>query len=459
MKRDAEIILSEWIQLTRRKPLIIRGARQVGKSTLVRNFARNQGFDLFEVNLELHPSIQAFASMDVDRILRDLEVLIRQPLTSNSLLFLDEIQKQPAAIAALRYLYEERPELPVIAAGSLLEVALEDMEYSMPVGRVEYLYLGPMTFFEFLAALGEDILLEYCNNAGPLEISHDSFHRLVERYREYLFVGGMPEAVLTYSEEKSGLAVERVHRSIVETYIEDFSKYRKRVQTEHLELVFNYISTHVGQKVKFSNISRNYQSRELKRALQMLIRARVILPVYHSSCSGIPLKAGVDTHIFKPYFLDVGLMNYQCGLTWNDFAALENKDLFTIGAASEQFAAQHLFYGTGQAKKPELHYWLREKKSSNAEVDFIIAASGRILPVEIKAGKSGTLRSLHQFLYRKKLGAAIRCNLDTASAVVVNTSVKNGSVMDHITFTLVSIPIFLIERVTDQRILSLMIEK
>ncbi|NQT60141.1 MAG: DUF4143 domain-containing protein, partial [Bacteroidetes bacterium] len=253
----------------------------------------------------------------------------------------------------------------------------------------------------------------------------------------------------TYSETKSGLAVEKVHRSIIETYIEDFSKYKKRVNTEHLEMVFNYISTHIGQKIKYSNISRDHQSRELKKAFQLLIKARVILPVYHSSCSGIPLKASVDTTIIKPYFLDVGLMNYQCGLSWNDFISLKTHELLTIGAASEQFAAQHLLYGSGQEKKPELYYWLREKKSTNAEVDFVVTATGQIWPVEIKSGKSGTLKSLHQFLYHKKLGKGVRLNLDKASSVIVDTSVKNGAEIEHITFRLLSVPIFLIEKIAE----------
>ncbi len=446
MKREAEQYLEEWINLKRRKPLIIRGARQVGKSTLVRNFAEKKGFDLFEVNLELFPKITAFDSMSIDNILRDLEVLIQQQISSNTLIFLDEIQKHPIAITTLRYFYEKKPEIPVIAAGSLLEIVLEDMEYSMPVGRVEYLYLGPMTFFEFLAALKEETLLEICKSKSDSEISQDMFNRLVERYREFLFIGGMPEAVLTYSETKSGLAVERVHRSLIETYIEDFSKYKKRVNTDHLEMVFNYISTHIGQKIKYSNISREHQSRELKKAFHLLIKAGVILPVYHSSCSGIPLKAGIDTNIVKPYFLDVGLMNYQYGLNWNDFSSLKPRELFNIGVASEQFAAQHLIYSIGQGRKPELYYWLREKKSTNAEVDFVVTAAGRIWPIEIKSGKSGTLKSLHQFLYQKKLGKAVRFNLDKSSSVKIDTSVKNGAMIDYISFELLSFPIFLIEK-------------
>ena len=446
MKRAAEQYLEEWINQKRRKPLIIRGARQVGKSTLVRNFAKDKGFDLFEINLELFPKITVFNSMNIEHILRDLEVLIQQQISSNTLIFIDEIQKHPIAISTLRYFYEKKPEIPVIAAGSLLEIVLEDMEYSMPVGRVEYLYLGPMTFFEFLAALKEETLLETCKFKSESEISQDMFNRLIERYREFLFIGGMPEAVLTYSETKSGLAVERIHRSIIETYIEDFSKYKKRVNTEHLELVFNYISTHIGQKIKYSNISREYQSRELKKAFHLLIKAGVILPVYHSSCSGIPLKAGIDTNIVKPYFLDVGLMNYQYGLSWNDFTSLKPQDLFNISAASEQFAAQHLMYGSCQEKKPELYYWLREKKSTNAEVDFVITVAGCIWPIEIKSGKIGTLKSLHQFLYQKKLGKAVRFNIDKSSSVKADTSVKNGAMIDYITFELLSFPIFLIEK-------------
>ncbi|RKX92986.1 MAG: AAA family ATPase [Spirochaetes bacterium] len=449
MKREADHYLEEWIRLKRRKPLIIRGARQVGKSTLVRNFAREKGFDLFEVNLELFPDLTAFNSMNIDNILRDLEVLIQQQISSKTLIFIDEIQKYPIAITALRYFYEKRPEIPVIAAGSLLEVVLEDMEYSMPVGRIEYLYLGPMTFFEFLSALKEETLLESCRSKNIVEISPDMFNRLVERYREFLFIGGMPEAVLTYAETKSGLAVERIHRSIVETYIEDFAKYKKRVNTVHLEMVFNYISTHVGQKIKYSNISRDHQSRELKKAFNLLVKAGVILPVYYSSCSGIPLKAGIDTRVVKPYFLDVGLMNHQYGLSWNDFSSLQSQQLFNIGVASEQFAAQHLIYGIGQGRKPELYYWIREKKSTNAEVDFVVTGAGRIWPIEIKSGKSGTLKSLHQFLFQKKLGKAVRFNLDKSSSVIVDTSVKNGELIDHISFKLFSFPIFFIENFYD----------
>ena len=449
MEREAEQLLEEWIILKRRKPLVIRGARQVGKSTLVRNFAKKKGFDLFEVNLELFPKMTAFDSMNIEHILRDLEVLIQKRISPNTLIFLDEIQKHPIAITALRYFYEKKPEIPVIAAGSLLEIVLEDMEYSMPVGRVEYLYLGPMTFFEFLSALQEETLLETCKFKSYSEISQDMFNRLVERYKEFLFVGGMPEAVLTYSETKSGLATQRVHRAIMETYVEDFSKYKKRVNTATLEMVFNYISTHIGQKIKYSNISREHQSRELKKAFHLLIKARVILPAYHSSCSGIPLKASIDTNIVKPYFLDVGLMNYQYGLSWNDFSSLKPRELFTIGVISEQFAAQHLMYGSGQGKKPELYYWLREKKSTNAEVDFVVTAAGRIWPIEIKSGKSGALKSLHQFLFQKRLKKAVRFNLDKSSSVMVDTSVKNGEKLDHVTFELLSFPVFLIEKLSD----------
>ena len=449
MKREADSFLEEWIGLKRRKPLIIRGARQVGKSTIVRNFAKERGFDLFEVNLELFPKITAFDSMNIESILRDLEVLIQKRITSNTLIFIDEIQKHPIAITSLRYFYEKRPEIPVIAAGSLLEVVLEDMEYSMPVGRIEYLYLGPMTFFEFLAALKEEPLVENLRSNNNFEISQDMFNRLLERYREFLFVGGTPEAVLTYLETKSCLAVRRIHRSIIETYIEDFSKYKKRVNTDHLEMVFNYVSTHIGQKIKYSNISQGHQSRELKKALHLLIKAGLILPVYYSSCSGIPLKAGIDTRIVKPYFLDVGLMNYQYGLGWNDFTSLQPQQLFNIGVASEQFAAQHLIYGIEQGRKPELYYWIREKKSSNAEVDFVVSVAGRIWPIEIKSGKTGTLKSLHQFLLQKKLGKAVRFNLDKPSSVIVDTSVKNGMMTDRISFELLSFPIFLIEKIYD----------
>ena len=220
MKRSMENQLARWLQKSRRKPLVIRGARQVGKSTLVQNFARSQRLKLAEINLEKHGNLNGiFETNDLDIIIPELELLARTSLRQeNTLLFLDEIQSTPYAIAALRYFREEMPQLPVVAAGSLLEFVLAKHDFSMPVGRVEYLHLGPMTFEEFLLAMGDDMLLSYVESfqlSQPLpQTAHE---KLLQRQRQYLYIGGMPESILAFCESSSLLNTRDVHRSIIQT--------------------------------------------------------------------------------------------------------------------------------------------------------------------------------------------------------------------------------------------------
>jgi len=230
LERTAEKYLNDWYRKERRKPLVLRGARQVGKSTLVRRFAEKNGLVLNEVNLEQHLYLDnLFKALDIDSIIRELDALIgRNIQTPDAVLFLDEIQATPHAIQVLRYFYEKKPELPVISAGSLLEFALADHHFSMPVGRIEYYHLGPMTFREFLSAVEPGLkryLSEFRINKSILVTAHQ---KLIKRQREFLFVGGMPEAVYAFTEENSLMEVTAVHRSIAETYQDDFSKYAKK---------------------------------------------------------------------------------------------------------------------------------------------------------------------------------------------------------------------------------------
>ena len=230
MQRHSEEQLNLWLQKPRRKPLIIRGARQVGKSTLVRQFAQSQQLTLAEINLEKHSQLDAvFQTNNLDQIIPELELIARVNLQQkNTLLFLDEIQSTPHALAVLRYFYEEMPQLPVITAGSLLEFVLQDHNFSMPVGRVEYLHLGPMTFKEFLLALGEDQLYNYISSYQLGQDWPQTAHRqLLRRQREYLFIGGMPESILAFSEHNSMLDARQIHRSIMQTYQDDFAKYSR----------------------------------------------------------------------------------------------------------------------------------------------------------------------------------------------------------------------------------------
>lgn len=451
IERLLEAQLTRWLHKKPRKPLILRGARQVGKSTLVRQWAVGQGLHLAEVNLERHPQLdRIFQTNDVEKILRELEVVTKVAITTPHIaLFLDEIQATPHALPALRYLYEDKPQLPVLAAGSLLEFILSDHQLSMPVGRVEYLHVGPLTFMEFLGALGEDTLQKILRDfqAGVI-IPAMAHERLLEKQREFVFVGGMPESVQVYQQTRSPLEVRTVHRSIVQTYQDDFAKYGKREKVHVLlHTIIDVMPKLVGRKVKYSAISSDHRSGEVKAAIDLLIKARLVLPCYHTDCSVLPLKAGRDDRIYKLYFLDVGLFNYVCGLEWTDIARLTERELIHEGGLAEQFVAQHLAYRIDGAEPPELFYWLRESRAANAEVDFVVALHRNIVPIEVKSGKSGSLKSLQQLMGQKRLTKAFRFDLNSPSQHEVThklTGPVDGE--EYVSFTLTSWPLYLVER-------------
>jgi len=313
MKRDAQAYLAKWLS-ARRKPLILRGAQQVGKSTLVRQAAAEHDLVLNEVNLERHLDLDSvFASLDVVHIRAELEAIVGRSLTApRALLFLDEIQATPRALPALRYLYEDLPEVPVIAAGSLLEFALAEHSFSMPVGRVEYYHLGPMTFREYLLAMQPD-LCRYLDSLQFDTPAPEAAHKqLLARLRQYLLTGGMPEAVQALVDSGSLEAAAAVHRSIVSTYEDDFAKYAQQRELALLQRVFRLLPRFVGQKVKYVSFSREDRSRDVKAAIAMLSKARVCSQVFASHCSGVPLDADINELAYKLLFLDVGLMNHVC---------------------------------------------------------------------------------------------------------------------------------------------------
>jgi predicted AAA+ superfamily ATPase len=442
--RSAEKYLEGWYRRAGKKPLVIRGARQVGKSTLVRQFAKDRGLILNEINLERHLYMDdVFKSLDINHIINELDALIgRNLLAPDSILFLDEIQATPHAIQTLRYFYEDKPALPVICAGSLLEFALSDHHFSMPVGRIEYYHLGPMTFGEFLNAI-DPAMAPYCSEFHIHQGMPVNAHRkLIKRQREYLFVGGMPEAVGNYIEKDSLAEVTAVHRSIADTYQDDFSKYARKKDLILLQKVFRQVPRIIGQKVKYSNISREDRSREVKTVIDLLVKARICHQVFHSHCSGIPLMAEINDNVYKLLFMDVGMVAYLTGLDWIALQALDEQALVNEGKLAEQFIGQHLI---SPYAPPRLTYWLREAKSANAEVDYVITSGNQIMPVEVKAGKSGALKSLQQFALHKKAPICIRFDLNPPGTGHIEHSVrvKDGSV--PISYTLLSLPLYLAE--------------
>ena len=448
MQRHAMKRLESWVEASARKPLLIRGARQVGKSTLVRLFAQRSGRKLYEVDLERHPELdEIFASRDTSRILSDLEYLIdKGPIDDHaSLLFLDEIQAAPSAIAALRSLHEDRPDLPVIAAGSLLEFVLADHAFSMPVGRIEYLFLEPMGFEEFLEALDETSLLELLQTHQLVDNFPGTAHRrLLGRLRDYMLVGGMPEAVGVFAETESFAAAGSVHASILETYRDDFAKYGTRSEIAQLRRVYGFVPGAVGDKFKYSRVDSDARSRDVKRALELLVMARVVRRVTHTDATGLPLGATLKESAFKTYFLDVGLMNAACGIDRLTPEQVADARFVNEGAMAEQFIAQHLPLIAPDDRAFTPTYWLREGRTNNAEVDFVHQLGSDVAPIEVKAGKSGSLKSLLELVSARHFDRALRFDTNPPQLQRVSHTRSRGD--DVIEFTLLSLPLYMVEQ-------------
>ncbi len=444
MYRLAMDHLKDWRERRTRRPIVIRGARQVGKSYLVRAFARQRFDDLLEVNFERNPGAASlFATNEPGTICRLLEARFNVRLVpGRSLLFLDEVQAAPAVFAALRFFHEELPELHVVAAGSLLEFVLEEHSFSMPVGRIEYLHLGPMQFEEFLMAMKRDTLVEWLATYSLGDEVPEEIHReLMRHVRTYLVIGGLPEVVDTFAAQQSLQECEIVQESVLSTYRDDFSKYAHKVKHRRVEKVFDRIPRLVGQKFMYSHVDREERSRDLAVALGLLCLARVAHRVRHTHANGIPLGAEASDKDFKILFLDVGLLCRACGLHLPDVVHAQDIMPINGGAVCEQFVGQHLLHGGAFYEQPQLHCWMRPARASNAEVDYVVSAGDLIIPVEVKAGKSGTLKSLHLFLKERKRSLGIRFNADVPSLLETRTGLATGP---NVPFQLLSLPLYLI---------------
>ena len=452
MHRHQFRVLEQWLAAPRRKPLMIRGARQVGKSTLARLFCDAVGRPLIAVDFERQPELaDAFGRVREPRELLNLvEATANATVGPNTVLLLDEMQAAPRALATLRYFFEDMPEQPVLAAGSLMEFALADRAFPMPVGRVSYLHMGPMTFTEFLRGCGRENLAE---RIAAFEWPSDTpafdpaLHALaLEALQTYLFVGGMPEAVAEYAESGRLRAVSAIHADIVETFRDDFRKYAARRDLTRMLRVFNFAARHAGRKVKYSNVSEGEPSATIRRDVELLAMAQVVAKVTHSHCAGLPLQAHQKERAFKLIFLDVGLMNAVCGLPREALAGGNPAALVNAGAVAEQFIGQHLQHLLAERVNRELVYWLREGRSNNAEVDYVAELGGRIVPIEVKASRAGALKSLHQFVAEKDVSLAVRFDAQPPSLQTVEAGVPGGQ---RVRYRLLSLPLYLVERLPE----------
>lgn len=400
MQRALEYTLIEWKTLNARSPLLIRGARQVGKTFLIKKFGQENFSSFININFDLEPQYkQCFETLQPVEINNLITTISRQPIVpGKSLLFLDEVQECPNAIMALRYYKELMPDLHVIAAGSLLEFVLNDESFRMPVGRVHSLYLKPMTFNEFLQALGYKNLLDQLTAANLTTTFNIAVTELLEKLLHIYFItGGMPEVIQSYLQNQNFSQTKIIQLSLLNTLRNDFGKYASHAKHKYLQKIFEKAPGLIAQHFKFSQIDPQVQSRDLKAAIETLQYAGLIHQIWASQATGLPLNALINPKKYKLLFLDIGLVKASSNL---DTELMLRKDLMLVnkGNLAEQYVGQELLALAQPYSAGELYYWERDAPGSSAEVDYVINVGEKIIPIEVKSGKSGTLRSLNYFL-------------------------------------------------------------
>jgi len=444
MIRFIDTYLDNWVNKKNRKPLVLRGARQVGKTYSVQQLAKRNFEHFINLNFERHPDlISIFESNDPGLIMAELSSYFSIPvIAGKTLVFFDEIQSAPAALKVLRYFYEEMPRLHIIAAGSLLDHILNKINYPMPVGRVEFAYMYPLTFYEFLLANGEKGLLNYLEQYNIDSKMSEALHKkALAQLRLYYFIGGMPEAVKVYADDKDLSLVEQVQENILTSLKYDFGKYGTHKEQQALNDVLNYVSHNTGKKVKYSQINRYENQKILKSALLKLEMSRIVHLVRKTKSARPPINQMVDNDVFKPVFMDIGLANRLNGIRLIDI-----DDLVTAyeGSLAEQFTGQELIATLNPPYiDTKLYYWHREAKNSNAEIDYLLQIDNSVVPVEVKAGKTGRLKSLQVFLaqYGYKLGVRFNAALPDYGRNL-KAGVKLGNEIKNIIYDLLSLPLY-----------------
>jgi hypothetical protein len=397
MKRLAEKQVLEWKESFRRKPLIIRGARQVGKTWLVENYLAKLFDNFIKIDLEKRRDIHGYfdGNLDPKTLLNYLELETGRIVPGKTLLFFDEIQSCPRAIMALRYFYEQMPELHLVAAGSLLEFAFSQI--SVPVGRVQYMHMHPMTFYEYLLAMGKEIAAEYMLQS-PGDVDPEIQNRILGELKAYFFVGGMPECVKVYRDTGSMVEAFKVQSEILRSYRDDFAKYKPAMDTACLDAVFLNVAKSIGDQLKYTRLNEDHSGQMNHKAFELLVKARIIHKIPSCDPSGLPLGASANPKKFKAVMLDIGLLQRLCQVPVEMELKQANLLAMYRGRLAEQFVAQELL-AKGDS---ELFYWAREAPGSSAEVDYLAVRKGEIYPIEVKSGVCGSLKSLHLMLQTYK---------------------------------------------------------
>jgi predicted AAA+ superfamily ATPase len=399
MNRLIYFDLLRWKQATARKPLLLRGARQVGKTHVVRQFG--QTFKNFvEINFEKTPQLKKIFEFDLDpvRIIKEISIALSVTISiEDTLLFIDEIQETPRAIIALRYFYEEMPSLHVIAAGSLVDFAIEQV--GVPVGRISFLHMYPMSFIEYLCANNHKLLAREIISHNPTDILSEPIHiKALRLLGEYMAIGGMPKVVHEWLLKQNLLSCTTILDDIKNAYEQDFSKYAKKNQIKYVELLFKNIPRLICRPFRYANIESDYKKRELEPALWLLEKAGIVHQVIHTAANGIPLGAEANLHKFKLLMLDIGLNQALLGLHLKDWFIDPLLSFVNKGNLSENFVGQELLAYSNPTDKQQIYYWSTEKNGGNAEVDYVLPLQHLIIPIEVKSGHGATLQSMRVFL-------------------------------------------------------------
>jgi predicted AAA+ superfamily ATPase len=445
MNRVVAGALDRWLEDPDRRPLVLRGARQVGKTWLVRDLAARSGRDLVEVNLERDPSFaRCFRSNAPATILGELSLALDRDIApERSLLFLDEVQSAGAVLGRLRWFQEEMPSLPVVAAGSLLELTLRNHDFSMPVGRVSFRHVEPMGFLEFLDAHGQARLIATLREWRPgTELSEVAHERGMAWFQRYAMVGGMPAVVAADVGGRGPRACREMQRDLVAAFRADFSKYSGRMDPNVLDATLSAVAGALGRKLVHARLGEGVKQHQARRALDLLAGARVCHLVRHSAANGLPLGAETKDTFRKAILADVGLAHALLGTpaasafpSWSDLAPSVR------GQLADQLAGQQLrLLDDGTGDGPQLHYWQREG-GRPGEIDYLVVVEGRIVPVELKSGAAGSMKSLHQFMFDKRLRLAVRCDANPPGVMDVSVKTTRG---DPVAYRLVSLPPYLL---------------
>lgn len=435
--RLIDTYLAEWASRPSHKPVLLRGARQVGKSTAVRHLGER--FENYvEINFEKHPEYKVLfqGNLDVKRIIPQMAAMYGRAITpGKTLLFIDEIQECPEAIMSLRFFKEDMPKLHVIAAGSLLEFALDELP-TFGVGRIHSMFMYPMTFDEFLSANGEQLLLDARKEAtaqSPLpQLLHE---KLIQLLRTYMIIGGMPESVAKWVETHDFLQCQEVQDDILSGYEDDFPKYRKKVEPTLLRLTMRSVAVQATRKFVYAEVGSGYKANEVKDALELLAKAGIIIPVSHTDANGLPLGSEANNAYRKILLLDSGLMLRLLNMTLGDISEMTThiltsgvSDLVNKGPMAEMIVGLELLHYLSPNIRHDLYYWVRQAKNSLAEIDYVTTRGLTVLPIEVKAGTQGGMKSLWTFMREKYLTEAVRCSLENFGTFDYIDSQEEGAV-------------------------------